>query len=150
MHARTSVLPAILAGLAALLALASLAHADVAPPRPRDVLVVREVRVVEAHAPTEDRDRAIIDVHRAMTGFLPRVERCVRDHGGPRSQGIVRARVRYDRSELPTRTSVVETTLESGYRACVAEVLPSLAMRPAPRGDVTLDIVIASERHFAW
>ncbi|AKF07532.1 hypothetical protein DB32_004681 [Sandaracinus amylolyticus] len=136
--------------LALALALVSLARADVPPPRPWYALVVREVRVVEAHAPTEDRDRAVLDVHRAMAGFVERVERCARDHGAGAEQGIVRARVRFDRSELPTRTSVVESTLGSAHRACVAEVLPSLAMRPAPRGDVTLDVVIASERRFAW
>ena len=75
-------LPTLLTILSAVLALAaSLARADVAPPRPLLVLTVREVRVVESHAPAEDRDRAIVEVHRAMAGFLERVDRCMRDQG---------------------------------------------------------------------
>lgn len=127
------------------------ARADrVACPPPQG-LRVQSVRALEVRAPTEDRDVAIARVSEGMSGFHARIERCLQDRGEQLGGGRLRARVRYERSELPTRARVVENGLGAAAGACISEVIPSLLVRPAPRGDLTIEITIASGwQHSPW
>jgi hypothetical protein len=127
-----------------LLSLASLARADVSPPV-RRMLVVADVHAVDrdSDAPREERGRAASDVRRGLEGFLSRIGRCVRDHGRF-SDGRVRARIEFDRSALPTRSRIVDGRGAPALRACVAEVLPSIALREPPHGRITIDASVAA------
>lgn len=141
------------AALALALALAAAAptRADVAlPPPVASSLEVRHVRAVDVRAPREDRDRAIRDVRATLYGFRARIDRCLADRGARLGGGRLRARVRWSRSELPERTEVVENQLGAAAAACVAEVLPSLLLRPAPRGDLTLELVLGASYVRPW
>lgn len=138
----------VLLCVAVVAVIASIAHADVYVPPDHRVLGldVRRVRALDVSAPAIDRDAAIAAVEQSMSGFRARIEACIASRD-PRSRegrpgGTVRARVRYERSELPTRHSVVESSLGASARACVAEVLPSLLIRPAPRGELTIEITL--------
>lgn len=127
-----------------LLAVASLARADVAPPA-RRMLAIGEVRAVdrESDAPREERGRAASDVRRALEGFLGRIDRCVRDHGRS-SSGRVRARIEFDRGALPARARVVDGHGSPALRACVSEVLPSISLREPPHGRITIDASVVA------
>lgn len=141
---RTTRLSLALSAAAIALALVSLARADVYVPHPgRLGLHLGDVRIVEASAPREDRDAAIQMVHAAIASQTARIDRCVADHGGlGRAHGRVRARVRWDRTELPVRARIVESSAGPAARACLDEILPSLLLRPAPRGAITLDVTM--------
>jgi hypothetical protein len=149
MHALARPLLVALALLAAApLAPAAPAAADVyvPPPRVRLALRVQSVRALEVRAPSIDRDRALRELGDQARAFLPRLERCMQDHGVAASgerQGLVRARLRYERAEGPARAEVVESTLGAAARACVDEILPSLRLRPPPRGELTVELVFA-------
>ena len=138
------------------LVLAATARADIAPPRWWVSLAVQSVRAVGGEVPREDRSRAVEQVGAELQGFVDRVERCIRDHdpawriGGPGTRGVVRARLHYARAELPTRTSVVDASLGRPAGTCVAEVLPSIAVRPAIRGELTIEVVLTSRRVSGW
>jgi hypothetical protein len=134
--------PAVLLACVALVLgmLAPAARADLAPYRVRTRLTVRSVTAVEVSAPVEDRDAALARVHEGLSAFLPRIERCIGDHGAGLGSGRVRARLRYERSELPTRARIVENQLDAAIGACVREILPSLVVRPAPRGELTIEV----------
>lgn len=128
--------------LVASVAHAGLAHADIAPP-PRRMLTVGDVHVVarDTDAPREERDRATSAVRTSMEGFLSRISRCMEDHGGF-ARGNVRARIQYDRAALPTRAHVVDG--QGPLRACVAEVLASIALPEAPHGRITVDVRVVA------
>ena len=125
------------------------ARADVAPPRSWLELSVQSVSATRGEAPAEDRHRAVEQVGGVMRGFLGRIDRCIRDQdsswrfGPPGGSGRVRARLHYARAELPARTSVLHSTLGAAARRCVAEVLPSVPVRPAIRGELTIEVVLA-------
>lgn len=148
-HLGTVLALSLCLALFAVTALAVTARADVAPPRRWISLVVQSVSAPRGDVPAEDRHRAVEQVGAVMRGFLGRIERCIRDQdsswrfGPPDVRGRVRARLVYSRAELPTRTTVLQSSLGRAARSCVAEVLPSVPVRPAVRGDVTIEAVIA-------
>ncbi|MDQ3037720.1 MAG: hypothetical protein M3Y87_35330 [Myxococcota bacterium] len=127
------------------------ARADVVA-LPRQTLVVRAVRAIEVSAPSADRDLVIARVRAGMRSFSARITRCLLDRGAPLDSdyGRLRARLRYDRSELPTRARIVENTLGAAAAACIDEVLPSLLVRPAPRGALTIEFTLAPDWITRW
>lgn len=139
--------PLAVVGLAIALGPTAPARADLAPPPFRSSLTVLDVRALEVFAPIEDRDAAIAQVRAGIGSFHARIERCLSDRGAPLGRGRIRARLRYQRSEQPTRTRVVENQLGPAVAACVSEVLPSLVVRPAPRGELTIELTLAAHPH---
>lgn len=131
----------------ALLALltTSVASADVAPHGP---LLVSDAQIVAlgTDAPREEQMRAVVAARRSAASFTSRILGCLRDHGAS-VDGRVSARLEYDRATLPSRTRVIEG--QGALRACVTEVLPSIALEHAPHGRIVIEVTVTRAR-WGW
>jgi len=121
------------------LLVASPASADVAPHYRPWLTVNAQVVSLGTDAPREQRNRAALGAQRSAHSFVGRIERCLQDHGGA-AEGPVSARLEYDRAILPSRTRVIEG--RGALRACVAEVLPSIALDEVPHGRIVIEVTV--------
>jgi hypothetical protein len=134
--------------LALVVGVASIAHADISPPPPPTLRVVRVVAGEGSSAAPSEVVRVVNAARDALRLGLHRMNECMLDHewrwdGGPPARAQLR--LTWDGGPTPSEASIVSSTFSRALTPCITAVLSRLTVSPAPVGRVLVGATLLRE-----